>query len=316
MVGQVTTRGLMSVCVVLVMGCARAPSPQSEAAVDVMAPPVKPVEARYEVRTGELLSARSPSTGCNDRDIKQVSRWIDSNPHTPLALAGEAGVEVPNPACCAAWGAREVSWTQVDEWGREVSTARVKEGVGYDVTQCYELGFEQVKVIDPSRKGVGLYVSGDTNRHRPARPYVLSTQDEEMLRGLVDPLYRAFQAPYPDKAPLAFYSHEDEAKSSRYPVCAAYGGGLLAVMCKDGEQWRLTYLEYAILTSYDLGAQPEWLQRLNTPLSVFDMDGDGEVELVIHQTEGSSWHDSVLSYEEDGYEPWRRVSQSVGGATI
>lgn len=311
-------RGLMGVgcCLVLVMGCARAPSSTAIAPVDVTAPPLKSVEARHEVRTGELLSTRAPSKGCNDRDIEQVSRWLDSNPHTPLALAGKVGVETPNSSCCAAWGSHDVSWTQVDQWGRDVSTAHVKDGVGYDVTQCYEFEFEQAKVIDPTRKGVGLYVSGDTRRHRPARPYVLSAQDEEMLRELVAPLYRAFQAPYPDRAPLAFYVHEDETKSSRYPVCAAYGGGLLAVMCKDGEQWKLTYLEHAILTSYDLGAQAEWLQRLNTPLSVFDMDGDGEVELVIHQTEGGSWHDSVVSYREHEYEPWSRVLQSVGGATI
>jgi len=249
-------------------------------------------------------------------------RWLGSEPHVPLAVSGPGSIAHVEAACCAPWGREGEVWTEVDAWGAPVAERRITGGEGYDVSQCYEL------VTDAEESaGHPLLVHGDAPwTAPPSARWEPSDAERASLLAFVDSVDRVFapplvddiglppQEPRPPAERVVYFQLPDDPGGNlvitRY---AAIGGRALVIAGLDpAGTWRTQYVD----ASWGIAAGP-WIADAYRVLAVFDVDGDGFAEVLVHRTDGPSCDDAILECAHDsGLRPWSVVAESIGGATL
>lgn len=271
---------------------------------------------KHMVQTGDLPPKHAKKNkACHDDG---AIRFVGEGPSTPMAVVKNGRIGDAGQACCASWAKVGGRWKALDAHGQIVGDVEVAGAEGYDVTQCYEMGFRTKK----GAPGVGVYVQGDYKA--PKSPAWAPTDAEKTaLAKLVADLEKAMvpSATYDcgdgPKAPLPFAERalfftmpktvEDaEGKVARWAVV---GGPLLVVarLQKDG-RW--------IARHTDAFGTNTCLQRAFRPRAVFDMNGDGRPEIVMHDDYGEAFGDFVLGLDPLGDEgKWEHVVDAVHGST-
>lgn len=263
------------------------------------------------VETGDPLPAHATETdACRGGD-----RWLDSDPHVPLAIVDNDGLHAADD-CCASWAHAGDQWTSVDAWGAPTGTHAVTGGEGYDVTQCYELGFDGA---------ASLMVRGDQPWRAPASAaWVPDAAARDAAFTLADTLDRALaRTPVtispdqvtpesPVEARAVFFEMAAMDNDPEAPTrFVAIGGRSLAIAGLDaGGAWRILYLDAS------WGFDQAYIGDIYKVIGVFDMDGDGFPEVIVHRNAGDSWDDLVLGCDHDSSaRTWREGPESVGGST-
>ena len=272
--------------------------------------PARPAP-RPAVQTGDPLPA-SPvdDPACEDEG---GARWLASDPHVPFAVVGEGGIRPAGQACCAPWARAGTRWLAIGPRGEITGHAVLTGGCGYDVTQCYELSFD----LDDGVAGSGLLVSADSHYEaEPVGTWAPAPDERAALAGFVIDLERLLldppsaDLPDPPLPPLnerAVYftvpDREDEGAPHRLVVV---GGRLLVIAHLDEQgRWVASFLDRDSATRFG----PREAYRV---LSVLDLDGDGDPEVVYRWNDGPSWADVILDSDGD---LWRPAAQSIGGST-
>lgn len=249
-------------------------------------------------------------------DSARAVRWLGSKAHTPLAIVDDAISPAPK-ACCVPWRDKARVWTTVDAHGRPVGKARIEDDSYYDVTDCHEPVFEQIEG-DP---GVGLYAAADGGyRAPPPRPWTPGKAELAALETFAEALDALVgieppQEPELEVTPLGavvdravfFRSATGERKGGYVAV----GGLYLFIASTDGDgRWRLEHVEQSEFRFASSGMQ---VYRV---LAAFDMDGNGDPEVIVHETTGGGegFRDMILTNE--GGPGWRLVLYGIGGASI
>ena len=307
---------LMILSVVVLFGCqAQTPREKPTSKAQDVAPKAAPKPAattHKSLQTGDR-PAQDRRTNANAQCKDDgATRWLDGNPHTPLAIVHPKGIAKPDNACCLSWSKSKAIWTQIDRFGHAVSLHHLVKYEAYDVTQCYEPQLKLHRQLDQKKKGVGLLFSGKTPHHKPGKPVALGVEDLKQINPILKNLYKAFKAPLTTAKPIGFKVGDGE--DSSYTQCAVAGGALLVIVCKGKRvDWKLTYIDHSIWTSYDFATSAN---HFNVPRAILDLNGDGQVEVIVQQNEGASWWDTIIQFQVDDATPWRALHSSVGGATI
>jgi len=89
-------------------------------------------------------------------------------------------------------------------------------------------------------------------------------------------------------------------------LTAVVGGRVLAIAAFQDGDWHLRHIETLYSTE-------DYITEPYRVLAVFDLDRDGNAEVVFRESEGPAWNDVVLS---PGGTIWSRATTSVGGGTI
>jgi len=261
---------------------------------------------KAQIQTGDPLPKKPvKSAQCHD---KGAMRFIGSGPSTPLAIVKKGKVDDAGVGCCAPWAVKGAKYQTVDAFGQIVGEAEISGGEGYDVSQCYELGFATKK----GKAGVGVYVDPAFKAPKSVA-WTPTPKEQAALIKVVADLEQAMVATSSYKCPDAklhpfaqralFFSFEhDQTVPLHYAVV---GGPLLLVarLQADG-RWIVRDLSTAQTDS----CQPQAYE----PRAVFDMNGDGEPEIIVHEDYGDSFGDLVLGYEFNGF---RLVAAAVAGST-
>ena len=234
-------------------------------------------------------------------------RFVDSNPHVAFfARDPDRGLVQPANACLD-WGVIGSRWWSLDAWGQVVGEFELRGGDGYPVTNCYELDFQAIA----GELGTGLLVTGPYRAPEPAR-WQPDANQLARLEARVASLDAVFAAADPAR-PLAERTlayrrggmWTDDGGSASW---IAVGGRWLGLFSWESSgDWQLRYLDASLATDEFL---PPDAQQ---PLAAFDLDGDADPELIVHQDQGPSWNDVLLRPD------WSRaelVFESPGGATI
>lgn len=261
------------------------------------------------IQTGDPLPKKPVvSKKCHD---KGAVRIIGSEPSTPFATVKGAKIDSAGEACCAQWARKGTKWSTVDSYGQVVGEATLTGGEGYDVTQCYELSFSTKK----GKPGVGLYIDGPYTAPKSA-VWTPSDIERASLAKLVTSLEAGMvpNAPYPcdgSKAlPLGertlFFHIKDDTKAKRFAIV----GGPLMILARlqDDGRW--------VARDVDAFGSNTCMPRAYQPRAVFDLNGDGKPEIVMHQDVGDSFGDYALGLEEVGMEGrWVEVAVAIHGST-
>lgn len=273
--------------------------------------------ATVKVQTGDPLPARrAASAACPTGE-----RWLESDPHVPLAVVTIAHDDaaqdfVSASACCGAWAHAGDLWTSVDFWGAPTGTHAITGGEGYDVTQCWELscandtGSLLVRGDEPWRAPASAaWVPDEAQR---AAAYRLAASIDAVV-AREPPKYDHDQAKpaSPVDRRTTFFRmapFSDEGTPTKF---VAIGGRALAVAGLDqGGAWRVLYLD----TSW--GLDNPYLGDVYRVIGVFDMNHDGFPEVIAHRNAGDSWDDVVLGCSHDStYRLWHALVEGVGGST-
>ncbi len=261
-----------------------------------------------------LPSAVAEPTACEAAD---GFRWLAHDPHVPLAVTTPTGIETAK-TCCAAWARVGDRWTAIDGQGAPLGDVTVLGGKGYDVTQCYELDLGKVPV------GTVAFVRGGRPWQQPRhQPWLPTAEQRQNLLALARSLDEDFAPPALDTASeesarpieerVRFFSVPGDPNGDSVATrFAAMAGRTVAIAGLDPKgNWRLHYLD----GSWGLAAGP-WIVEPYQLLGVFDMDGDGYPEVLVHRRDGPSWDDVILGCNNnDTLRPWAPRGESVGGST-
>lgn len=301
----------------LLVACSATPKPATRttaASPPAEQPDLSPGQPGY-VNTGDPIPTAPPAAGndCPDR-TPGASRWVDSNPHTPLAIVDRTGIHDQLTGCCASWARRGTRWHTIDRYGAIVGDAELVGGEGYDVTQCYELSFAQRR----GDAGVGLYVSDgwtspasvewtpEPEQRRALAGFVASA--EQMLD---DPSWSAHQpGALPVEQRVIYFQVSRapwEGNRGNVDHYAVVGGrALLIVRLNDKGRWVLSY--------FDRRFSDSGIIRAYTPLAVVDLDGNGAPEIIFHWNAGDGWSDTIFGLDVNGRQ-WEQRAESIGGST-
>ncbi|NVB41322.1 hypothetical protein G6O69_26025 [Pseudenhygromyxa sp. WMMC2535] len=249
-------------------------------------------------------------------------RWLASDPHVPFFSLrpdedGGSRIHAHEPEDCTGWAVPGSRWHAVGRHGALVGAFVLTGGEGYDVTNCYELGFER----ESGELGSGLLVTGAYQAPARSLAWTPSAAERTALAGRVAEIDGLFEVPaHADPPPalaersLAFVradiEGEREGDSTRWIAVGGRWFGLFSLEPERADpapRWRLRYLDAELAVH---GFVPPMAY---TPLAAIDADGDGDPELVVHRSDGPSWDDLLLipggtSYDEG--------PMSTGGATI
>lgn len=246
-----------------------------------------------------------------------ATRWLASfNSRPPLAVSDRGEVREAGEGCCEAWSRIGGRWRSVDAWGRVVGEAVVKHRSYYDFARCYDLELS----VRRGRAGV-VYASASGSWRAPASAAWPPTAPERAalhrfaadLERLV--VYGEAVLPVPPlrerlltfRVPARKLGVESRTPPPNPTRFAVIGGRYLAIAAlTPGGRWVLVHLEH--------GLTSDRRQLLYRPLAVFDLDGDGLPEVVVHFSEGAFFGDEVLRLDP-AFDRWQSVARSVMGST-
>ena len=270
---------------------------------------VSSAEERPKSRPGSATSQRCPD--------ERGQRWLDSNPTTPLAIVRSAEITEAGRRCCEKWAQSGSRYFSITAYGQRAGEVEITGSDEYDATQCYELSR---KVISGSA-GVGPLVSANAHWSPPKNLAWQPNRDELARLQTLDATLRSLHVPPSDFAcdaadallPLKqralFFLGPDPQDAERQARWVVLGGSML-VLARLGEDgaWVVRH------------SDARWTNRCSgrayKPLAVFDMNGDGNPEVIYHRTDGMAWGDEILTPEDRGFDGgWRLVAKSVGGST-
>ncbi|MCA9540063.1 MAG: hypothetical protein KC620_14295 [Myxococcales bacterium] len=263
-----------------------------------------------KIETGDPIPKKPVSNPACLDGAPGATRWVDSNPHTPLAVVDRDGIHGEAQPCCAPWARRGSRWRTVNAYGAVTGEAELISGFGYDVTQCYQLAFKQRR----GSPGIGLYVSaeGDWRSPRSARWAPSAAQRADFARLLAHveaKLPERHNPPHDVRPPLPlarrtlYFTMPGPDGPIRYAVA---GGRALVVARLDAQgRFRVAWL--------DISVMQEGFNRAYQPLGAFDLDGDQRPELILHIDRDDGWYDVILQFDAPtGI--WFERAQSVGGS--
>jgi len=259
--------------------------------------------------------AEPPSTNpaCADRS-PTATRWLASFDGVPLAISDRGQVREAGNGCCRPWSRVGGRFRSVDAWGQVVGEAVVKSRSYYDFARCYDLELKLTR----GRRGV-IYASSSGSWRAPAKAaWTPTARESAALRRFVASLDQLLQMSGPaDKEPAAgarivsfrIPERKLDFESATRPNptrFAVIGGRYLAIAALHAGEWKLNHL--------DQGFTSDRRQIVYRPLAVFDLDGDGTPEVVIHFSEGEFFGDDVLRLDRK-FLRWQRAARSVMGST-
>jgi hypothetical protein len=261
------------------------------AAAETRAPAAKSSRGKPAPRAASPARARVAAP-------KQI-RFLGKDPHGPLAVAKGGTLGSPAAGACRSWGPRGSVWKSLDALGQVVGKAKVAGMERYDVTNCDELVMKTVS----GKAGVGVYVSGSY------QPLALTAwKIEGKARRELESLVKQRDAALP-KSSL----REPDAPLDRRLLAwetpsgdqyAAVGGRGLTVLRRQKGKWSVVHritprkIEVAHAEMY-------------MPLSALDMNGDGQVEIVVHEHFIDGYGDFTLTPRKGGYDV---VAAGISGA--
>ncbi|MGZ3473078.1 MAG: hypothetical protein ACXWUG_01415 [Polyangiales bacterium] len=274
---------------------------------------------KKEIQTGDPIPSKPvKDKACHDQG---AVRFVGDEPSTPLAMVKKGKIMEPGQHCCAPWARRGSRWKTLDAYGQVIGEAELAGGEGYDVSQCYELGY----TLKKGKAGVGLFV--DTSEHPWKAPksaaWAPTDAEKIALHKVVTDLEHAMvpQASWscdPKVVALPFSARElfftapkgyEDADGDKAVRWAVIGGPILVIarLQKDG-RWVARYVDASFTDSCTPHAY--------TPRAAFDMDADGTPEIVVHEDFGDSFGDTVLTLDRAGFEgKWVVASEAVAGST-
>jgi hypothetical protein len=254
------------------------------------------------------------------------SYWLAADPHVPLAVVDAKqirGVGKRGKECGAAsrWAKPKSRWHAIDAHGEITGHYEVAGAETFDLTACREVVFKPLS----GKPGVGLFVSDDSG-YKPAASPAFSPSAQEKKRfdqfvGTVEsafvdhkPLGKAlpiakrtlfFEMTLPKDATLDGRVDGNGKPIVRPHRWAVVGGPVLVVAyLGQGGQWHVASVKTA------LGLADSYM-----PEAVFDMNGDGLPELIVRQSDGSSFADVVMSVDPKTMK-WEDAAESPGGALL
>jgi hypothetical protein len=274
---------------------------------------------KKEIQTGDPIPSKVvKDKACHDQG---AVRFVGDEPSTPLAMVKKGQILEPGQHCCAPWARRGSRWKTLDAYGQVIGEAELAGGEGYDVTQCYELGFK----LEKGKAGVGLFV--DTSEHAWLAPksaaWTPTDAEKTALHKVVMDMEKAMvpTASYscdPKATALPFSARElffhapkgyEDATGEKNVRWAVVGGPVLVIarLQKDG-RWVARHVDASFTDSC--------LVHAYTPRAVFEMDGDGTPEIVVHDDFGDSFGDYVMRLDRAGWEgKWNVAAEAVHGST-
>jgi hypothetical protein len=225
------------------------------------------------------------------------SFFLAADPHVPLAVVDGGSIHGVGDHCTVTtrWGPVGSSWRALDAWGQVLTTRTVARSDRYDVTGCNELVFG-------GHPAASIYVSsGSPWSPSPSREWAASSADRATFLALA-----RRRAPVP--SPNAFCHGGAALPEARFfdvgtAHHAVYGGiGVVVVARRDPSGWVVV----TTMTTPSIVC--------TRPVAIFDMNGDGVLEIVLRENEPGTWDELVFARTPSG--TWATVATSPGGATI
>ncbi len=241
--------------------------------------------------------------------------FLAADPHVPLAeVVGGRIHEAVEPAArgrCgspARWAKLGSKWRALDAWGQIVSTRVASAKDDYDVTGCAELSFTPKARTDR----VSVLVSADSVWQSPPSAEWMPTRIERssfdalVAKQIPDTSVRATLIPSQCTAIPTRTRFFDVPGRGHFAVGTSNAGYLIARYDpRRSSGWTVLTRERSRVTTF--GA---FCYR---PVAVFDMNADGVPEIILRESEGASWGESIFELSPDGM--WKETVGSPGGAT-
>jgi hypothetical protein len=243
-----------------------------------------------------MLAASTPPSGAS---------FLASDPHVPMAIARGTPVSAPPDGACRGWSTVGGRWLALDAYGQIVGTAEVASRSWYDVTNCYELKLRATG----GAPGVGLYVGAGGTYRAPRSAAWTPSADEEALFAALAADLRAAMKPAERRARTLFFRVSARREGDAEEHFAALGGPTLVIARLEGHRWRAVFTDDAIAKGSTATDDSGESYR---PFAVFDMDGDGDPELVVHTRELAFWGDLVYGRRGGAFSV---VAHGVPGST-
>ena len=239
---------------------------------------------------------------------RKPSYFLAGDPHVPLATVDQGRIrsavttKARGKTCGsrARWASIGSSWRALDEWGQLIATRKVAALDDYDVTACAELSF----TTNPDTR---IYVSADS-AWRPStsaewKPSTTEHADFEKLLATQLPAGNTPSNTIPGQCTaiadaIRFF---DSGAKGRFAVGTSNTGYIVAKL--DTRGWSVS--------SKSTTAPAAGL--CYRPVAVFDMNDDRTPEIILRESEGTSWGDFVLELDAKGNYVIR--AESPGGAT-
>ena len=242
-------------------------------------------------------------SGTAQAKAKAPVDFIGFEPHGPLARVSGGRISSPSESACRSWAKKGSTWTALDRLGRVVGRARVSDLWRYDLSNCDELTFE-------GPQGAGIFVRGDYV------PIAMAewTPTPKMRRELQRVIGRRDAAipPMPESSHEAVkFSFEKRSIFFQVPGQAprvVVGGRALTVL-----RWKKGRFEIEHRENFDtLGHAniQEQCEFSYLPIAALDMNGDGSIEIVVHEHTCDVYGDFTLM--RDGSR-WRTVYAGISG---
>lgn len=268
-------------------------------------------------KTGTRQAARTHDSRKDARASKEAaptSYFMAANPHVPLAVVreglvrGAVGVQDHGKTCGSKkrWGVSGSTWHALDAWGRFIGTATVDIIDHYDVTKCDEVYF--APKFHQNTNGT-LFVSTDS-AYKPGTSleWAASGGAVHKLRALLGTVTgKRKKLPYvcsEIQKPIRTFHFNEGGVDKKLGVGGGDAGYVIASY--EGGAWTA---ERSVQAKADE-------RECYRPVAVFDMNGDGQPEVVMRivKGDGELWGDMVLSRDASGR--WTTVAMSPGGATL
>ena len=229
--------------------------------------------------------------------------FIGFEPHGPLARVTAGRIASPRENACRSWAKRGSRWKALDRLGRVVGSARVSKLWRYDLTNCDELTFD-------GPRGAGIFVRG------PYQPLAIGSWTPKPSAGRE---LRRIIARRDAKIPAMPESSRESEKFSFEKRTIAFqvpgeaprvvvGGRALTLL-----RWKKGRFEVELQEGFDVpdASIHEQCEFSYLPVAVLDMNGDGAIEIVVHEHTCDVYGDFTLI--RDGAR-WRTIEAGISGA--
>lgn len=227
--------------------------------------------------------------------VRGQTRFLSKDPHGPLALAKGSGLSAPAASACRTWGDADGVWYTLDRLGHVVGKAEVTGMERYDVTNCDELHLEPVV----GGAGAGIFASkgyqaAALSSWKPGGKALAE------LQGLI----RRRDRPLGGRD-LPLEQRTIAWKAPDGGEWAVVGGRRLTVLRREAGAWR-------VMHKIEPPRREEAALDRFMPVAVLDMNGDGKIEIVVHEDQLTSYSDFTLTPSSRGY---RRIDAGIHGST-